>query len=202
MRLHRLLTLWSHVTTPSTWLLFFWYHDTMADMSNIASFNNSDGLSPWIVQKLNNNFWSIVQKISDPEIVMVSGSTFPEPRTNEAMFYNTDTGDLYIWGEYIPAGEIDPVEGWRKVDTGFIHVDPNPPGVSEYERTTEFIWIDQSNSVYNPLYLWVGNDVEGYGWMDIGSIITAKVFGLSETFWLESDGFKDAVRAIINDPNI
>lgn len=139
MRLHRLLTLWSHVTTPSTWLLFFWYHGTMADMSNIASFNNSDGLSPWIVQKLNNNFWSIVQKISDPEIVMVSGSTFPEPRTNEAMFYNTDTGDLYIWGEYIPAGQSDPVDGWVKTDLGCIRVEDRAPA-SDEQTLGEIIW--------------------------------------------------------------
>lgn len=44
----------------------------MADMSNIVDFNNSDGLPPDVVRKLNNNFWHVVMKMFDPDVGRVA----------------------------------------------------------------------------------------------------------------------------------
>lgn len=164
-------------------------------MTNIVDFNNSDGLPPWVIQKLNNNFWNVVYKILDDQVVMVAGVTEPTPRTDETLWYKTDTGDLYIWREF--EGEW----GWDKIDIGYIHVDDNPPGVSSYQRENEFLWIDKSNSVNTPLYLWVGNDVEGYAWWNIRDVIYWFLTQMSTNEWLNIPGFVQAVQAIHNNPN-
>ena len=123
-------------------------------MSNIVDFNNSDGLPPDVVRKLNNNFWHVVMKMFDPDVVMVSGATLPEPRTNETLFYNTVTGELYIWfyhENFDPNVYTEPYWGWKLVDIGFIHVENDNPGHSSYIRQREFIWYDTSTAT---IYLW------------------------------------------------
>jgi len=112
----------------------------MADMSNIVNFKNSDGLPPDVVLKLNHNFWHVVSKITDPEIIAVSGTTLPEPRTTETLFYNTDTGDLYVWGENeVLGGQVE--SGWQKVDMNLIHSEDSAPASDEHTHG-EVIWYD------------------------------------------------------------
>ena len=66
---------------------------------NIADFRASDGLNPVVMQKLNTNFWNILEGFEEPEIVMVSSVSRPEPHTDESLWYKLDTGTLYIWSD-------------------------------------------------------------------------------------------------------
>ena len=137
-------------------------------MTNIVDFNNTDGLPPLVIQKLNNNFWNIIRKIVDPEVVMVSGSTLPNPRTNETLFYNNDTGDLYIWKK-IDASNW----GWVLTDIGYIHIDDKAPydPSCTYTRVSEFIWINTTGGSEGFVYFWDGNDIEGYAWHSFKSLV-------------------------------
>ena len=120
----------------------------MADMSNIVDFNNSDGLSPDIVKKLNNNFFNMANKIVGSDIVMSAGINPPDPRTNETLFYKTDTGDLYIWAKYVP---LDPTEDiywdWMKIDVNVFTIGTSLP----YPRTNETMFYDTTTG---ELYIW------------------------------------------------
>ena len=49
----------------------------MAKKKNIADFRSSDGLDPIVMQKLNTNFWNIIEMFEDPEIVAVSSASEP-----------------------------------------------------------------------------------------------------------------------------
>lgn len=118
----------------------------MANMANIVDFNNSDGLPPEVVKKLNNNFWHVVDKIRDPGIVMTSGATLPEPRTDEALFYNVEDGSLYIWSGYDGPGS-DGSE-WQKVEQGFIRVEDRIPVSDEPSTHGEKVWYSTSDNQF------------------------------------------------------
>jgi hypothetical protein len=75
---------------------------------NIADFRASDGLEPIVMQKLNTNFWNLMEMFDDPEIVAVSSVSEPTPHTDEMLWYKTDTGTLYIWSQIEPG-----VWGWK-----------------------------------------------------------------------------------------
>lgn len=189
----------------------------MADMTNIVDFNNSDGLPPWVIQKLNHNFWGVVQKIIKDQIVMVASVTEPSPRTDETLWYKTDTGDLYIWREF--EGEW----GWDKIDIGYIHVDLTNPVSSTYSRKNEYIWISTGSSdVGDPIYVWIVNPVGGAttpSWVPLGTLmvnIMITSFTASSVFyammsaitsystkdqWEHSAGFCQAVKDIIANPS-
>lgn len=191
----------------------------MADMANIVDFNNSDGLPPWVIQKLNHNFWGVVQKIVEDQVVMVASVTEPSPRTDETLWYKTDTGDLYIWREF--EGEW----GWDKIDIGYIHVDPDDPVNSTYTRKNEYLWISKnSNDKSDPLWIWILDprqpDATDPTWISISVLIGSIVVnGLSTNMspihsalwadlhsadkidWETSAGFCNAVKDIIANPN-
>lgn len=67
--------------------------------ADIYDFRASDGLNPIVMQKLNTNFWNLLDMFEDPEIVMVSQANEPLPRTDETLWYETDTGTLHIWSK-------------------------------------------------------------------------------------------------------
>lgn len=189
-------------------------------MTNIVDFNNSDGLPPGVIQKLNHNFWSVVQKIIAPEVVVVAGATEPNPRTNETLFYNTATGDLYIWSEY------NGTWGWEKIDIGYIHVDSDDPynasirPQNPYIRKNEFMWISTNpNDVPCPIWFWgTSGSITTPGWVSFGAFVVNTIAGSftstgvfysmmdaitnysRETDWTYSPGFCNAVKAIIANP--
>lgn len=169
----------------------------MAYQRNIVDFNQSDGIPPLLIQKLNNNFFNLQQSLQAPQITMVSGATFPNPRTNETLFYNTSTGELYVW----IFSEMNNKWDWSKIDVGYIHIDDNPPNNSSYQRQDEMLWIDRSNNVTTPLYLWVGNSVEGYDWWHIGDLVKWEVSSIGRIDWLQFDDFCDAVKEIMANPD-
>lgn len=177
----------------------------MADLTGISDFNSSDGLPPWVVQKLNGNFWNIINKIVDPDVVMVSGTKFPNPRTDESLFYNTNTGNLYIWNK-VSTTTWD----WQLIDIGYIHVDQTNPFNSQYTRSDEFLWIDTSGlgSYNTALYIWStlpGNNGDVTTWHSLGEIIAKLVpiyiLTMSKQEWLSSVGFQQAVKEIHDHPN-
>lgn len=179
----------------------------MANMTNIVDFNSSDGLPPWVVQKLNHNFWGVVQKIIDDQVVMVSGVTAPSPRTEETLWYNTETGDLYIWREF------DGTWGWDKIDIGYIHVDPDIPSAAAvreddpYIRKNEFLWITTNPNLTYDTNLFIWSVLPGSTtatWHSLGEIIAAisevSVLAISKNDWLASENFYRTVKTIIDDP--
>lgn len=74
----------------------------MAKRTNIADFRASDGLNPIVMQKLNTNFWNLMEMFEDPEIVMVSSATPPIPHTDEMLWYDTADGVLNVWTQTSP----------------------------------------------------------------------------------------------------
>jgi len=186
----------------------------MANMSNIVDFNNSDGLPPDVIKKLNNNVFQLAQKISDPQIVMVSGVEFPDPRTDETLFYKTDTGDLYIWA-HVDEGSPDEWE-WLKIDLSGIHVDTAPPGQSQYNRRQEFLWFDVTHET---LYIWTQLSQDpGASWYTIPDIINDNIaaaldtqdghdaiysmlINMTKIEWTDMPKFCAAVKDIIANPN-
>lgn len=180
----------------------------MADMINIVDFNSSDGLPPWVIQKLNYNFWGVVQKIVDNEVVIVAGVTEPTPRTDETLWYNTETGDLYIWREF------NGHWGWDKIDIGYIHVDPDTPPVAAareenpYVRKNEFLWIAYGATLSHNtnLFIWtIAPGSSSPNWYSLGFLIYAlsqeSILYLDKNDWLSSLGFVEAVKEIHNHPN-
>lgn len=178
----------------------------MADMTNIVDFNNSDGLPPLVIQKLNNNFWNVIHKIIEDEIVIVASVTAPEPRTDETLWYKNDTGELYIWREF------DGNWGWDKIDIGYIHVDtvgPYDSGVT-YTRKNEFIWIatNPNHGISPPIYFW-GDDPRGEygtGWYPFEFFVEMLVYnyvmyGMTMDQWLSSYEFVEAVKYIHDNPD-
>jgi len=187
-------------------------------MGNIVDFNNSDGLPPTVVQKLNNNFWHVVKKIIEPSIVVVAGSTAPNPRTDETLFYNTDTGELYIWNQY------ENTWGWNKIDIGYIHVDQHTPMDSTYTRKGEVLWVSLDYSTLSPIYIWSKNvQTDTWEWipletfivnvvsdamgnsgplrndvLNIVSLLPIVYTSFTKAEWLAISGFTDAVQDIID----
>lgn len=82
----------------------------MAKKKNIADFRSSDGLDPIVMQKLNTNFWNIIEMFEDPEIVAVSSASEPKPHTDEMLWYDTEHGVLNVWTQ-VSLGVWD----WRNV---------------------------------------------------------------------------------------
>lgn len=82
----------------------------MAKKKNIADFRSSDGLDPIVMQKLNTNFWNIIEMFEDPEIVAVSSASAPTPHTDEMLWYDTADGVLNVWTQVSPG-----VWDWRNV---------------------------------------------------------------------------------------
>lgn len=82
----------------------------MAKKKNIADFRSSDGLDPIVMQKLNTNFWNIIEMFEDPEIVAVSSASEPKPHTDEMLWYDTAHGVLNVWTQVSPG-----VWDWRNV---------------------------------------------------------------------------------------
>lgn len=82
----------------------------MAKKKNIADFRSSDGLDPIVMQKLNTNFWNIIEMFEDPEIVAVSSASAPTPHTDEMLWYDTANGILNVWTQVSPG-----VWDWKNV---------------------------------------------------------------------------------------
>lgn len=119
----------------------------MSIVSGIASFNTADGLPNNVMSKLNRNFWLIANAIKDPDIVMTASYSKPEPRTNETLWYDLGTGELWIWAltdVNDPLLPEDDTWEWKKLDLGIAHVDDDTPSVSAYQRDAEFLWYDSS----------------------------------------------------------
>lgn len=91
----------------------------MRNSRYIVSIDQTSGLPPSVVNVLNGNFWNLLGMIEDPEIVMVAGINAPDPRTDETLWYKTDTGGLYIWSlTHASTGPGDPdVWGWVELAT-------------------------------------------------------------------------------------
>lgn len=114
----------------------------------------SDGLAPAIMAKLNNNFRNLKNLIRDPEVNIVSGATAPSPRTDETLWYNTETGDMYIWAEgFTPqTGEPNGEWAWRKMDTNLITFAPySPSGENYYRSDGQVFWMDTTSGT---LWVW------------------------------------------------
>ena len=126
------------------------YNARMADdYGYILSFNNSSGLPPDVVSKLNNNFYHLKNMIKDPEIVMTAGIELPDPRTVETLFYKTDTGQLYIWADEQLPGQSAPEKTWVPVDLGFIRVeDISSPASDDPSTHGERIWYNENTKQF------------------------------------------------------
>ena len=96
---------------------------------SIVDFNMSDGLAPLIMQKLNANFRNLKDLIHDPEVVITSGATAPSPRTDETLWYNTETGDMYIWAEGVnmTTGRPNGEWGWKKLELNIVSMGQGQP---------------------------------------------------------------------------
>lgn len=175
----------------------------MAD--GIADFNPRDGLEPLVVQKLNNNFQSLLRMFMPLAINMVAQSEEPEPRTDETLWYDTDNGDLYIWAQGVDplTGQPDGNWSWKKLDLNMVviedhsPIDPFGPGYTPSEG--QFLWYDTSTQK-----LWIWQRASYYqddpGWETLESIIYNTVY------WgfMDSDGswhqdFVDAVHDAMNE---
>lgn len=175
----------------------------MAYMGNVLSFINADGLPPKVVSKLNNNFWEIVRMITTDEVNIVSASSEPKPRTDETLWYKADTGDLYIWRYY------DGDWGWGKLDIEYIHVDQYKPADSSYTRNNEYIWISTNSADRdNPIYIWAYDPTQlspNPRWVSLRAFIEAAIIDrlptLPKSFWLNCQGFIDAVEEILDSSN-
>jgi hypothetical protein len=86
-------------------------------MAYLANFQNSDGLDPIVIAKLNENFRAIIQMIPKNEVVMVAQALEPQPRTDETLWYNTDTGALYIWAYNSTSNEWE----WTLLENTFLN---------------------------------------------------------------------------------
>lgn len=151
------------------------------DYGYIMSFDNSSGLPPQVVAALNNNFYHLANMFEDPQIVMASGSELPEPRTTESLFYDDDSGNLYIWKLFKGDPYANPPTqdewGWGALDSGIIHVDDNDPDGSSYRRNQEIIWYDESHHTF---YLWYRppNMAGDPNWWSLEDIIRNVVGGI------------------------
>lgn len=168
---------------------------------NIANFNMSDGIPPLLMQKLNNNFMNILDLIRDPEVNIVSGAMAPDPRTDETLWYNTETGELSIWAQEfdLSTGRYTGEWGWSKLVLNSIMVgqddptDPDNPIVPPadcflyYDTSARKLWIYQFQGGANvPSWATFSDAVGAALWHD----------------WLSPSGryhstFVDAVRAAI-----
>lgn len=165
----------------------------MADMGNIIDFNNMDGLPPLVIQKLNNNFWNLINMIPISQVVISSGYSLPDPRVDETIFYDIETGDLYTWYYYEnfdPNVYDEPYWGWKKLDVGFIHVEDNSPENSSYIRQEEFIWYDLSSSM---IYFWLKVPGEmNTSWISLNDFAVSAV-----TRWLGDSDNVDLLKSIL-----
>lgn len=169
----------------------------MAD--GIADFNPMDGLEPLVIQKLNNNFQSLLRMFMPLAINMVAQSEAPDPRTDETLWYDTDNGDLYIWAQV-----WDPIAGsftdnweWRKFLTDVLTLgvdDPagNPPegAVLYFNTTTKRLWVYSKADSFSSVGDW--HTLEDY----ITSII---YFGFLLPSGRYHQWFVDAVHDAMNE---
>lgn len=143
------------------------------DAGYIMSFDNTSGLTPQVVAALNNNFRVLMNRIQDPEIVMVSGINPPDPRTNETMFYKTDTGEIFIWAEETRGAVTE--FNWVKVDLGFVRVEDNQiPASDEPSTWGERIWYNEQNDQFYILtktLLSPNEPLLRYGWHSLESYV-------------------------------
>lgn len=176
----------------------------MINMANIVDFNNSDGIPPDVIKKLNNNMFELAQKITIPEIVMTAGIEFPEPRTDETMFYKTDTGDVYIWGlanQSLPGEQRSDKEQWVKVDLGNIRIEQGPPPTvgdqrTDYQLTNEILWFSIDEKT---LYIlmeperssWNPNPV--YGWYSLYEVLFYNMLAFMEAQTMSGRPFDEGV---------
>lgn len=84
----------------------------MRNSRYIVSIDQTSGLPPAVINMINSNFWNLLDMFEDPEIVMVAGVNAPDPRTNETIWYKTDTGALNIWSK-----QDDDSWGWTTLAT-------------------------------------------------------------------------------------
>ena len=124
---------------------------------DILDFNMSDGIAPLIMQKLNSNFRNLRNLIRDPEVVIASGATAPDPRTDETLWYNTETGELSVWAQQfdLSTGQYTGEWDWSKPTLNSILVgqddptDPDNPIIPPpdcflyYNTDTHMVWIYQ-----------------------------------------------------------
>ena len=175
-------------------------------MTNIVDFNNSDGLPPEVIKKLNNNFWHAVNKIVEDQIVAVAGETAPDPRTDETLWYKTDTGDLYVWAEaLLPGGQTE--WGWMKIDLNLIHSEDSAP-VSDEQTHGEVFWYDTSSHEF---YLLTGSTLASLPvrWVSLEMFVYQVALAMyssiisqyTKNSWLALPGFTDAVKEVHTHPN-
>ena len=171
---------------------------------DILDFNMSDGIAPLIMQKLNANFRNLRNLINDPEVVIASGATAPDPRTDETLWYNTETGELSIWAQVIDleTGEWTGEWEWRAINTNLVAFHDFSPmaSMSEYYAPPEgqVFWYD---TAHHQLSIWCQPpySVEPR-WESLENIIV----WLVDYYYFRSSGgghqrFVNAVRAAINE---
>lgn len=102
----------------------------MRNTRYIVNIDQLSGLPPQVVNSLNSNFWNLLQMIESPEVVMVAGVNPPDPRTDESLWYKTDTGVLNVWSK----GDDD-TWGWESLGSIIDqHIDVS--AVTDYNRLT------------------------------------------------------------------
>lgn len=172
-------------------------------VNGISAFSIRDALDPAISQKLNYNFDILARAFTDPEVVTVSGKNPPEPRTDEMLWYKTDTGDLYLWAQGydvdtgLPNGEWD----WKKLVLGSIAIGSGDPSSTDVPPDDMFLYYDTDSRK-----LWI---YQFHGGANIASWATFNdaVGAVLYWDWLRPDGsyhqtFVDAVHSLFPDPEI
>lgn len=164
----------------------------------IMSFDNTNGLDPKVVAKLNNNFWYLANMFTDPEIVAVSSVNAPDPRTNETLWYKTDTGDLYIWSLFTPIDpdtleQQDPEWRWTKIDLNLVELVDTAPANSVRDTNALIKYHVTSNGAMP--YFWVDNGNEPQaGWYSFLDLVTGWV-----TYLLGTQDIVDIIADIAQD---
>ena len=148
--------------------------DAMNDNGYIMSFSSADSMEPRAAAKLNNNFRFLLSQIKDPEIVMAAGYTLPDPRVDETLFYQLDTGDLYIWSKFIPVDPetLEPQEpywDWMKLDINTIEqVSVAPSGVRDDKALVKYL-VDPAGAMP---FFWVdAGDTPRAGWYSLRDLV-------------------------------
>ena len=119
----------------------------------ILQFGFTDGLTPIIMRKLNSNFSILQDMIKDPQIVSVAGATAPDPRTDETLWYDTETGDLYIWAQGVDTttGLPDGNWSWKKLDLNIVRFGAGQP--EAYVSDGQMLYYDYEHHL---LYVYTG----------------------------------------------
>ena len=139
----------------------------MAKSRYIVSIDQTSGLPPAVVNMINGNFWNLLDMLEDPEVVIVAGVNAPDPRTDETIWYKTDTGALSIWSRTHVAdpdvpGDED-VWGWLTLAT-IVNDIIDESGITDYNRLLNKPSIEHVTLVGNKdmpdLGIFIDNEVD------------------------------------------